>query len=356
MISKNPLNPRSSLLLGLLLALGGCADDSDHAARPLPQGVCPMESEGGTSDGDPVTICEQIFEEAPFVHLPKDDRKSSQQTIHGVIELDIENADSAWSIGGARLIDSELEALELVDGDGKPLDETSPLMADNHLPSNRVHYLLYEAKGKKSGTTFQLSRLRPIVMVTGHALDGRFLGAWEGTMSGYTGDGNGDDSWSTDDNVPVRLEMVGLTEYDNIAEIVPVVTPPLADGTRFKAVGGVVNGPKSVKLSTGQCIPALTSYGERNPLLIATDYDFALWRYPAMHTAGSGDFHIVNDYPKYLYTQTIGMAPIHNFRLPDYVSPKTTAQDLRFIIHGTPFNQLEFTIKQVRGGGEDCTP
>jgi hypothetical protein len=73
-----------------------------------------------------------------------------------------------------------------------------------------------------------------------------------------------------------------------------------------------------------------------------------------MHTAFSADFHIVNDYPKKLYPTYLGMAEIHNFRLQYYISPNTAPMDMKFILHGVPFGEMTFTIKQVKGGGESC--
>jgi hypothetical protein len=48
------------------------------------------------------------------------------------------------------------------------------------------------------------------------------------------------------------------------------------------------------------------------------------------------------------------MAEIHNFRLQYYISPQTAPMDMKFILHGVPFGEMTFTIKQVKGGGESC--
>lgn len=335
----------------LFAALSAClSEDSSNTSM-----ICPEQSAGTTAEGEQVTVCSKTFTEAPLARLPDDDRSSAVQTINGVVELDIGGASPNFTISGVRLIDRNLNSYDLVDSDGGPFDASSPLMKANYFPSNRVHYLLYEAKGTVSGGTFRLASLRPIVMLTGRAIDERFVGAWEGVMSLYTGDSLGNDSWSSTQNAKVRLEMTGLTPHDNFFEVTPVVTKPLVDGTRFKAVGGVANGAQPVRLSTGECIPSLTSLGNSNPLHIAQDFVFTFWRFPAMHTAFSADFHVVNDYPKHLYASTIGMAPQHNFRLQNYISPLTKADDLRFEVHGTPFGQMLFTIKPVKGGGGSCT-
>jgi hypothetical protein len=335
--------------LAMLLLVLGCSND------PAPgEFICPQEAPGKTSDGDAVTVCQRLYPEAPFVHLPPDDRSSAVQTINGVIELDIGGAAPDFTLTDARLFDRDLNVYDMVAADGSPLDEKSALAKSAHFPSNRVFYLLYEVKGTRDGATFKTQSIRPIVMLQGRAIDERFLGAWEGVMSKYTGDALGNDSWDEGQPAKVRLEMTGLTPHENFAELTHIATPPLPDGVRFKAVGGVVNAAQSTRLSTGECIPSFISLGMANPLTIAEDFVFTFYRFPAMHTASSADFHIVNDYPKKLYPTVVGMAPEHNFRLQYFITSKFMPMDLRFVVHGTPFNQLVFTIRQVRGGGESC--
>jgi hypothetical protein len=245
-------------------------------------------------------------------------------------------------------VDRNLKSYDLVNADGTPVTEASALMTANHLPSNRVHFIAYEAKGAVSGSRFQLQGLKPIVMITGRAIDERFLGSWEGTMSLFEG---GD--WSPDSNAKVRVEMPALVPHDPI-HLVTIITPVLADGTRFKAVGGVANGDMRVKLSTGECVASLRSYGVNNPLYRATDTLLTLWRFPVMHTADSRDYHVVLDYPHGLYESAMAMAPDHNFHMGDYISPATVPMDLRFIIHGNPVGQIEIHLKQVTSGGDPC--
>ena len=317
--------------------------------------VCPEEATGRTSDGQPVTVCIKTFTEPPFVRLPADDTAPAVKTIHGVVDLDIQGKGSAWTIAAARFIDRNLKTYTLANQDGSRMTEASPLMKANFLPSNRVHFLVYEAKGTLAGDSFQAASLRPVVMVTGRALDERFLGAWEGTMSLYLGKDGDSDVWSVDQNAKVRLEYHSLTPYDNMSEVLAKLTPLLPDGTRFKALGGVANAVQSVRLSTGECIPSLISLGGKNPLSIANDYRLTLWRFPVMHTAYSRDYHIVNDYPRDLYPATLGMASTHNFRLENYISPATAPAELTFKLHGNPIRQMTIQVKPVKGGGEPCT-
>jgi hypothetical protein len=336
-----------ALVAACVLALAGCSHgDSDSS-----KSICLEQSAGTTSDGDSVTVCQKIFKEAPFVRLPGDDTSAATVTINGAVDLDIRESQDTpgkWLISAARFVDRNLKIYELANPDGTPVTEASTLMAANHLPSNRVHFLAYEAKGTLSGTQLRLASLKPIVMITGRAIDERFLGSWEGTMSLYEGE-----DWSPTSSAKVRVEMAALVPHDPI-HVVTTVTPVLADGTRFKAVGGVANGDTRVKLSTGECVASLRSFGVNNPLFRATDTLLTLWRFPVMHTAASRDYHVVLDYPHGLYDAAMAMAPDHNFHMFDYISPKTAPMDLRFVIHGNPVGQIEIDLKPVTGGGDPC--
>jgi hypothetical protein len=339
---------RSALLL--ILAVLSSYPSPGAAQGP----VCAEQGTGRTSDGQPVTVCTKIFPDPPFVRLPADETSLPLKAIYGVVDLDIQAKGSGWAIGAARYIDRNLKTYTLANRDGSRMTEDSALMKNNFLPSNRVHYLVYEAKGLMNGNTFQIESLRPVVMVTGRALDERFLGAWEGTMSLYLGKDGDQDVWSADQNAKVRLEYGSLTPHDNISVVTAKVTPLLPDGTRFKALGGVANAVQSVRLSTGECIPSLLSLGDKNPLSIAGDYRLTLWRFPVMHTPLSRDYHIVNDYPRDLYPATLGMASTHNFRLENYISPATVPTELTFRVHGNPVRQMTIQAKPVKGGGEPC--
>ena len=340
--------------LALLASCAAALVSCSHGDAGSNDAVCLEQTSGKTSDGDAVTICTKIFRDAPFVRLPADDTSGSTATINGAIDLDIApGADNAhWKITAARLIDRNLKSYTLMNANGTRVDETSALMTSNHLPSNRVHFLAYEAKGTASGDNFTLTGLRPIVMMTGQAIDARFTGSWEGTMSLYTGDR----TWSPDTDAKVRVEMPSIVPHEPIPEVAQTLTPPLADGTRFKAIGGVSNADTRVKLSTGECIPSLRSLGPSNPLFEASDTLLTLWRFPVMHTPASRDYHVVLDYPRGLYENptTMAMAPDHNFHMFDYISPATKAMDLRFTIHGNPVQQIVIHLKPVTGGGDPC--
>jgi len=338
-------------------------------AIPLEFKTCVEQAEGHTSDQPPdrVVICQKLFPSAPYVRLPLDQRApDGRATMYGVVELDISQKPKSdvFTIQHARFYDRDLTLYSLVDAAGKPIDETSALMKKNHLPSNRVHFLIYEANGKvmapappDTNKRLQLTGLQPVVLVDGHAIDGRFLGPWEGSVSKR----RSENEWFTNPAQPenfakIRINFAPpLLHHENIGVLGP--NPKLPDGTRFKAVGKIENGTQSVRLSTGQCAPALTSYGAHNPLperVKTSDYEIKMWRFPAMHTLWSKDFHIVFDYPNNLYPSATAMAGEHNFRLKDYIAKSTHAQELVFKLHGNPINQIVFMLKPVQGGGGHC--
>jgi hypothetical protein len=315
------------------------------------QAICANETTGFTADGAPVAICQKTFADAPLVRPPEDIRTGDVQTINGALDLDIRQDESGvYRINDARLIDRSGNEYVLVDKNGVAIDETYPLMQSNLLPSNRVHFLIFEAKGAVSGDKFRLDALKPVIMVTGHALDERFLGAWEGTASLY----DGGRTWSQVDDAKIRVEFGSLVPHENMATLVATITPPLPDGTRFKAIGVIANADKGVRLSTGVCAPSLRSLGSRNPFFEASDSQLTLWRFPAMHTAASRDYHVVMDYPKDLYPSAIAMATDHNFHLADYNSSARRPEELVFHIHGNPVQQIVITLKPVQGGGGSC--
>jgi hypothetical protein len=195
------------------------------------------------------------------------------------------------------------------------------------------------------------------VLVEGHAIDERFLGVWEGVVSKR----RDDNKWYTDIDNPehvakVRITFAApLTPHENIGVLDP--TPKLPDGTRFEALGRFDNATQPVRLSTGECAPPMNSYGAANPFpdrVATTDYSLTLWRFPAMHSRSSEDFHIVFDYPKGLHPAARAMARDHNFRLKDYIATSTKPKALVFGIHGNPVDQILFSLKPVQGGGGAC--
>jgi hypothetical protein len=349
------MTPKVTYAAALLVLLAATA----FAATPAQFAICPRQMSGHTSDQppDPVVVCQQLFPAPPYVHLPADRHlPDGSATINGVVELDI-NSDK--HIAAARLYDRNLMEYALVNTSGKPIDETSPLMKKTHLPSNRVHFLIYEATGKVAGNSLQLTGRTPSVLVAGSAIDSRFLGAWEGLVSKR----KSETQWYTDERQPQNFAKIRvmfappLLKMDNIGELGP--KPFLPDGTRSKAIGTFENATQKVRLSTGECAPALNSYGAANPFparVAVTDYFFHMWRFPAMHSLWSKDFHVVTDYPKNLYPNPglNSMASNHNFRLKDYIAVSTAPMQLRFGLHGNPVDQIVFLLKPVTGGGGTC--
>jgi len=157
----------SAIVAGLFLLTAAAHVE---AAAPAPFRNCQVQVDGHTADqpSDPVVVCRQLFPAAPFVRLPNDQRAANGQvTLYGVVELDI-NSDS--HIRNARFYDRALKVYGLLGSGGKPIDETSELMKKKHLPSNRVHFLVYEATGTVTApAALHLTGLRPVILVEGQA-------------------------------------------------------------------------------------------------------------------------------------------------------------------------------------------
>jgi hypothetical protein len=337
-------------------------------ATPAESQICAEQKQGTTSDGDAVIVCQKLFPSAPYVRVPQNESPADGTSkMTGVVELDISQraGSSGYSIQNSRFYDRDLNLYDLVDEAGKPIDEKSPLMQKNHLPSNRVHFIVYEATGKvlapsgsSTNSKLQLTDLRAAILVEGQAIDSRFLGPWEGIVSKR----RSPKQWYADIDNPEHVAKIRVTfappttPYDNIGEVSS--NPKLADGTRSKTTGKFDNATQSVRLSTGECAPALNSYGDANPFpedVKTSDYSIDIWRFPAMHTLWSKDFHIVFTYPKGLNPYASAMARDHNFRLKDYIATSTQPKDLVFGIHANPVDQILFSLKPVTGGGGACT-
>src|SRR5690349_10249311 len=122
------------------------AAEAPVPAADAPSQTCPEQRQGSTADQDAVTVCSKLWPSAPYVRVAENRSTPDGQTvIQGVIEMDIA---PRVELKGARVYDRDLAAYDLVDAAGKPLDGTSPLMQQNHLPSNRAHFLIYEVTGK----------------------------------------------------------------------------------------------------------------------------------------------------------------------------------------------------------------
>jgi hypothetical protein len=350
---------KSSVAFGAVVAalVSACASaspgDPSEAVRSASSTlsgarVCAEQASGTTADGDDVVVCTKLFAEAPFIRPAADTTEAGESVLFGTVGF-------GYGVNGTPYTfhDRDGRVFALRDAAGNELSGDSAVVRENHLPSSRVHFLVYEVRGAVEGDAIRLSSLRPAVLVDGKAIDARMLGTWEGTMTLRIGGEEGNQTWSDTETAKARVELTELVRMDNIQGPTPD-SARLADGTRFKAVGSVVNTDKSVRLSTGECAAALKSYGEKNPLFTATASNFGLWRYPAMHTMAAEDFHMVNDYPTGLYWSAIGMAKGHNFRLADYLSKETKPMELEFGIHGNPMEQIVIKLTPVVGGGGGC--
>ncbi len=224
------------------------------------------------------------------------------------------------------------------------------------LPSNRGMYTFYEAKGML-GTfddallgkldSLELASIEPSIMLAGKAIDGRFMGAWEGSVSGRTGEGVYDFA----NAVRFRVELETQEKMDNLAvwgdreELLP-------DGELFQLFGTITNWHTSVKAADGSCLPAIATF-DTNPFFGATGPEVDMFRLAAMHFPG--DQVIVFTYPPGVSELSCdGMGGLGAFSTTDLFAVEAGANSrISIAPHATP-NGHELVLAPVTGGGGAC--
>ncbi len=332
---------------------GGNYDKPDGG--PPPNGVCATEHTGANADGDTVTFCDSFFAERPFVRPPADDKKSS-----GVSTLYVAAMDTQY----ANLVDRQGTIYAVVGSDGH---SATSLPAGLRAPSYRHQFLIYLVSGtvgtttdpnsNKSVPSIQLTTAKPAILLEGKQLDGVFLGGWEGQVSKRLGD----NLWDSTALVPIRITFTSLDKLANFM-VWNDANVTLPDGERYAMVGAVDNRTSPVKASDGTCYPALSSYGDGNPLFSATSSNVRLLRYPAMH--GPGEDELSFEYPEGSINGGFnGMDWANNRQVNSYLvihpagmlqaAPTGEWVSIAINPHGSPNGNL-FKLHPVVGGGGAC--
>jgi hypothetical protein len=261
---------------------------------------CPTQHAGTNVLGHPVVFCDEMFGERPYIHLP-DDATGSTATLY------VGLANSGPSVLALTLIDRRGKLYVGVDEGGAALSTSgtpSPMPAGLEMPSSRGMYTVYAVRGEVTtfkpswGNTsvpaFHVTAAAPQVVLAGRTIDARNNGVWEGTVAARQLM-NGKATWNADQPLPLRIEFSGtmkknpnLTAWNN-----GDVTD--ADGESYVLSGKIVSLDTSVTDSTGTCLPAFSSLGDRNSFAGASDGTVALYRLGAMHFGG--DEELVLNYP-----------------------------------------------------------
>jgi hypothetical protein len=315
-------------------------------AAPPPSNVCATEHAGRTFDGDAVTICDTLFADRPFVHLPPDDATTFYVALGARLEI----------------VDRDGKAYVMLDSTGKSVTDGVNFYGDAppavgpvglRMASYRYVYTIYRLTGSRDsvavdgGTTpaIRVTGGAPVVLLPGKVLDGTLQGAWEGTVS-KRNPANG--MWTESERVPFRATFGNLSSR-GLLRIWGTTKETLPDAEYFAAQGPIDNFDHAVRAADGSCLPALTSLADANPFFGSSPATLDLFRVPSMHAPG--DDHLVMDLPQggTGMTQFAPVSPAGMMR----TSVPDGFRDLTIYPHGTP-NGFRIDMHPVTAGGDGC--
>jgi len=323
-------------------------------------GVCAEQGSGSTADGEPVTVCLELHAERPFVRPPADVVAADGPSTLYLAAL---NPNYSTFVGRDGM------TYAAVGADGLPLPAEG-IPASLHAGSQAYLYLLYRVTGTVgpgvsnpstgliTDASIQIDEAVPAILIDGRAIDGAFLGPWEGTVSERAKDSTcflTTPCWDERRLVPLRVTFSTLEQIGNIAD--PGTFEPEPDGELFAMVGNVDNLTDPVLASDGKCIASLVSLGKANPFRPATNAVVKLYRVPSMHTPG--DDELVLDYPADAegLGGANGMSPLNVLHPANLMleADSPAWDSISIHNHGTP-NFSEINLHPVSGGGGACTP
>lgn len=295
------------LMLGLGTLLVGCGSSDRVPERPAPNPT-PVEFCAAAHMENDVTICDALFEEAPFVHLPASDETHAYAAIRDTSFVTPEGTTYPYP---ANMMGNDPEM---------------------HRHALAIYELTLEGGHVKS--------FKPAIMFDESVFVAPFMGqAFEGKISSR--DSNG--QYSMHGTLPVRVEI--LNE----------VVSPAGEGFIYEAKAVITNLDKAVKASDGTCMPALSSNGAQAPFAAGAVVTLGAGRSPSMHNFGDDEF---------VFSVTVnGVANgtmMNNtwYRGPIDIIDGTLAPAGTYtgFGHGSPGSIVALDITPVTGGGGDCTP
>jgi hypothetical protein len=284
---------------------GGSGDNDDPNPNPAPTDFdyCAVQHEE-TSGGHQVTVCDQLYSEAPFVRLPE---STSTKVIAGLQQS------SFVTVEGETF--AHMQA-------GTSADPEQ----DRHAVA------LYELTLDDG----KLKSFRPVVLFDEALFVEPFMNrAFEGTVSRRDGEG-----FTEETTLPVRVELSEESVKSSLG---------------FSATGRIANLHEGITAADGSCMPALSGYGDEAPFAEGSSVEIVAGRAPWMH--GNNDDEFVLDV--IVDGASVGtlMAP-NWYRGPiDLVLGTLEPTDAyEGIGHGTPGYIPQFTLELVDAGGEPCEP
>jgi hypothetical protein len=284
-------------------SLGGCAENSDF--DPLPGDVCAKQHTSTTNEGNEVVVCDALYQEAPFVHLPQRDE---DRAFAGIVGRSFVTADgTAYPASG-------------IGGEDK-----------------RHAVALYEvALDDGTVTDFQ-----PVLVFDEAIFIAPFMGrSFEGVITRSMGN----ESWALDPSLPVRIDV----------QDAPM--DGAADGATYEARATIANLGASVTAADGSCMPSLASYAAEAPFAAGANVELGLYRVPSMHSFGDDHFVMVWSVNGKFEGTLMGPAW---YRGPLDVVRGTLAPAAEYLGmgHGTPgaIPELKLDAGTIVGG-EACAP
>jgi hypothetical protein len=292
------------LVFGSAALAIACGDNSDiDGPIPDPGSVeyCAVQHVEGN-----VVVCDELFAEAPFVHVP--------QATSTSVTAGLQNDSFVTAAGKTYLY------------------QGNTLGSD---PEGERHSVALYALELHDGG---VKSFRPVVVFDEALFIAPFLGrALEGAISRHVGE-----QFAEEATLPVRLEVL-----DQPGE--------LSDRGYTAVRARITNRGAGVTAADGSCMPALSSYGEEAPFADGASVEVHASRSPWMH--GFGDDQFVFDV--IVDGRSIGtmMAPQWYLGPIDLVrgalEPSGTYSGFG---HGSPGSIPSFEIEAVDAGGKPCTP
>lgn len=277
-------------LIAVLLTAAMSLLASCHGGSTDP--VCEITSSGLNTEGEKVLVCEKFHANAPYIRIEK---------IQGAFigGLDTEGLFTFLNANNV------METVTLVHPDGRPYacnlgssmgivpDDTSPSQdcdpVQNGMVSQRRIYTLYKAQGELDSArkTLTATSIHPYLVATPSAIDSLLNRPFAGSANFR--------------KATYDPEIDGIISYEDAST--PILLMPLRPGNLRRighdeskdsplektqpTVFQIANYNSPVQGPDGNCYPALTSFGPRNPLHHLKVNEAQMARHPSMHQAGT---------------------------------------------------------------------
>jgi hypothetical protein len=280
------------------------------------EGLCSTESKE-TLSGDSIAVCEAAFSEAPLVRPPAD---SASKVYGGLARGSFTSRDKVFMLTG---------------------NETW-LAAE--ISSNRYAYFVYLADVSGGSVT----GVKPVARIDDRVF-GRLLvdKVIEGGASARISDGGTEIRYDyLNPDIPTRIR------FD--AQLSATVTDSDTQFPRYSLGGRIENATSGTRASDGGCFPALTTYGGRSPVFMATsDADrVTLLRHPNMH-GGGDDVFTLGWAPGISAGNNMGgglFIPVSALLQSTFPAPSEAGSSP----HGVPWYAPSTRMSVVTGGGATC--